>query len=75
MEVNSTSNCFITLKDHKGNFMNKPTVRLINPAKNEIGEISKGILDEIKNGEISVTSANFNVWGIFVIIFGIIINV
>ena len=38
---------FITLKDHKENFANKPTVRLINPANNEIGRISKCILDDI----------------------------
>ena len=31
---------FITLKDHKDNFQNKPTCRLINPAKSEIGRIS-----------------------------------
>ena len=30
---------FITLKDHKDNFQNKPTCRLINPAKSEIGRI------------------------------------
>ena len=43
-----TSNCFITLKDHKENFVNHPTTRLINPAKNEIRRISKSILDKIK---------------------------
>ena len=35
----------ITLKDHKENFNNNPTVRLINPAKNELRYISKAILD------------------------------
>ena len=40
VEMNGTSNCFITLKDHKVNFLNHPTARLINPAKNEIGRIS-----------------------------------
>ena len=30
---------FITLKDHKENFQNKPTCRLITPAKGEIGRI------------------------------------
>ena len=39
--------CFSTLKDHKENLANKPTVRLINPANNEIGRISKCILDDI----------------------------
>ena len=47
MEINGTNNCFITLKDHKENFENNPTTRLINPAKNEIGRISKKILDTI----------------------------
>ena len=41
------SNCFITLKDHKVNFINHPTTILINPAKNGIGRISKSILDKI----------------------------
>ena len=36
-----------TLKDHKDNFANNPQVRLINPVKNELGRISKFILDKI----------------------------
>ena len=32
---------FITLKDHKENFANNPTCRLINPAKSELGIVSK----------------------------------
>ena len=47
MEKNGTSESFITLKDHKENFHNEPKTRLINPAKNEIGRISKDILDGI----------------------------
>ena len=47
MEINGTSSCFITLKDHKDNFQNNPTTRLINPAKNVIGRIIKTILDKI----------------------------
>ena len=38
---------FITLKDHKDNFENNPKCRLINPAKSEIGVISKHKLQEI----------------------------
>ena len=38
---------FITLKDHKNNFANALPCRLINPAKSEIGIISKSILDRI----------------------------
>ena len=36
-QYNGTANCIITLKDHKANFLNYPTKRLINPTKNEIG--------------------------------------
>ena len=51
METNEEGNSFITIKDHKENFDNHPTVRLINPAKNELGRISKLILDKksVKN--------------------------
>ena len=49
MKINSTNECFITLKDHKDNFQNNPTTRLINPAKNEIGRISKIFLQSINN--------------------------
>ena len=45
-------NSFITIKDHKENFDNHRTVWLINPAKNELGRISKLILDKI-NKKIS----------------------
>ena len=33
LDINSKNTCFITLKDHKENFLNNPTVRLTNPAK------------------------------------------
>ena len=39
MFVNGKRNCFITLKDHKPNFQNNAIVRLLNPAKNELGPI------------------------------------
>ena len=47
METNEEGNSFITIKEHKENFDNHPTVRLINPAKNVLGRISKLILDKI----------------------------
>ena len=47
IQTNGTNQCFVTLKDHKDNFENNPKTRLINPAKNEIGRISKVILDKI----------------------------
>ena len=60
--VDTTANkdAFIILKDHKPNFPNKPTCRLINPTKSEIGKVSKGILDRI-NSNITKTR-NFNQW-------------
>ena len=60
--VDTTANkdAFITLKDHKPNFTNKPTCRLINPTKSEIGKVSKGILEGI-NSSITKTR-NFNQW-------------
>ena len=47
VEINGENNCFFTIKDHKDSFANNPQVRLINPAKNELGRISKVILDKI----------------------------
>ena len=49
MLTNGKNECFITLKDHKPNFKNNPKVRLINLEKNEIGPISKTILDKINH--------------------------
>ena len=37
----------VTLKDHKENFRNKPTTRLIQPCKPEVGRISKQMLTKI----------------------------
>ena len=49
MLTNGKNECPITLKDHKLNFKNNSKRRLINPAKNEIGRISKNILDKINH--------------------------
>ena len=46
VEINGANN-FFTLKDHKDNFANNAQVRVTNPAKNELGGISKVILDKI----------------------------
>ena len=43
----SRRSAFITLKDHKPNFQNVPKCRLLNPAKSEIGIISKKILEKV----------------------------
>ena len=37
---------FVTVKDHKENFQNNPSCRLINPSKPEIGRIAKKILEK-----------------------------
>ena len=58
IEINDTGNSFITLKDHNENFTNHSTTRLINPSKNEIGRISKHILDQINSKLVSKLSVN-----------------
>ena len=55
MEINAKNDCFITLKDHKENFLNNLKTRLINSAKNETGRISKVILDKINKELIKKT--------------------
>lgn len=52
---------FLTLKDHKPNFANNPTCRLINPAKSELGHVSKVILERINKSLIKQN--NINMWG------------
>ena len=47
IEINDTGSSFIILKNHKENFLNPSTTRLLNFAKNEIGRISKHILQNI----------------------------
>lgn len=47
LDINGKSSCLITLKKHKGNFQNNPSVPLINPAKIEIGKFSKVIVEAI----------------------------
>ena len=48
----------MTLKDHQENFLNCPTCRLINPAKSEIGRVSKQILEKINTDVRSNTALN-----------------
>lgn len=54
------SNAFVTVKDHKPNFPDRIQCRLINPAKSNIGKISKSILEKTV---IKIKSnLNFNQW-------------
>ena len=47
MYTTSKREVFITLKDHKPNYINEPTFRLINPSKQELGKVSKQKLEKI----------------------------
>ena len=47
LDINGESNCFITLKDHKENFQNNPSVQLIDLAKSELGRLSKFIIQTV----------------------------
>ena len=58
VDITAKKEAFITLKDHKPNFANKPTCRLINPTKSEIGKISKQILDRINKKVVAATKIN-----------------
>ena len=58
IEVSASRDSFITLKDHKPDFINNPTCRLINPSKSEIGVISKNILDSVNKEVIQATKVN-----------------
>ena len=58
IEASAPRDSFITLKDHKPDFINNPTCRLINPCKSEIGIISKNILDRINHEITQATKVN-----------------
>ena len=58
METMAKREAFITLKDHKDNFANNTTCRLINPTKSEMGRVSKKILDRINSKVRSSTGVN-----------------
>ena len=58
METLAKADAFLTLKDHKPRFKNDLPCRLINPAKPEIGMISKAILDRITDAARDATNAN-----------------
>jgi len=57
-EAFAKRDAYITLKDHKENFPNNPKCRLINPAKGEIGIVSKNLLQSINSKVSSATHAN-----------------
>lgn len=58
MDVLARSEAFLTLKDHKPRFENDLPCRLINPAKPEMGKVSKSILDGINRAVRVATGVN-----------------
>ena len=51
-------NVFITVKDHKEKFQSNPKYRLINPAKSEIGKVSKFFIENINTKVREISSVN-----------------
>ena len=49
---------FITLKEHKDNFFNKPSCCLINATKNELGKINEKIIEQINQEMLKKTDVN-----------------
>ena len=47
MQAYTTTQCMITYKDHKENAITRPTFRLINPAKTDLGRVSKDIVERV----------------------------
>ena len=60
IETFRNAEAYITIKDHKEDYKNKTKCRLINPAKSQIGEISKQILQNV-NQELR-ESTNLKQW-------------
>lgn len=58
VEVLAKSEAYLKLKDHKSNFEQAVPCRLINPAKSEIGRISKAILDRVLSDIRKATTVN-----------------
>ena len=55
IEMHGDNSAFITIKDHKPHFEDNPKCRLINPAKSDMGKVSKQILEKL-NKEIRETT-------------------
>ena len=49
---------YITIQDHKENFPEKPSFRLINTSKSDIGKVSKRIIANINQNISQNTNAN-----------------
>lgn len=60
MEKYTTTPAFLTLKDHKDHFTTNTKCRLINPAKSNLGIVSKQILERLVR-EIR-SNSGYNLW-------------
>ena len=60
MDMAPKSEAYVQLKDHKQNYRNNPTFRLVNTNKSEIGKVAKEILQDI-NQNIRIRF-EFNQW-------------
>ena len=58
IDVSAHRDSYITMKDHKPDFVNNPACRLINPIKTEIGVISQHLLDDINSKIVQATKVN-----------------
>ena len=58
MFTNDKNSSFITLKDRKAIFLNKSKTHPLKPSKNELGRISKVILDKINLNLRNATKVN-----------------
>ena len=58
IDRSSQNEAFVTYKDHKESFPGRIETRLINPSKNQIGHISKSILDNINKAVMKKTGLN-----------------
>ena len=60
MQSYTTDTCFVSVKDHKQNFLSTPRCRLINPAKTDLGKVSKLILEKVVQNVNG--SLDYNQW-------------
>ena len=58
VEIIAEKEAFISLKDHKPDFANHPTCKLISPSKSELGHVSKIILSRIVDFVVEKTKVN-----------------
>ena len=58
IDVSAHRDSYITMKDHKPDFVNNPACRLLNPSKTEIGVINKHLLDDINSKIVQATKVN-----------------